>query len=61
MKKEGFKKFGMHQHTLLWKALDAKKKEKGFGGVAVKGVWPSCNRSQTRRPTAPPICVSLKR
>jgi hypothetical protein len=39
MKKEGFKKFGMHQHTLLWKALDAKKKEKGFGGVAVKGVW----------------------
>src|SRR6476661_5668122 len=22
---------------------------------------PSCNRSQTRRPTAPPICVSLKR
>lgn len=39
MKKEGFTKFGMHQHTQLWKALDAKNKAKGFGGLAVKGVW----------------------
>jgi hypothetical protein len=39
MKKEGFKKFGMHQHTQLWKTLDAKKKDKGFGSLAVKGVW----------------------
>jgi hypothetical protein len=29
----------MHQHTLFWKKLDAKKKEKGFGVEAVKGVW----------------------
>jgi hypothetical protein len=39
MKKEGFPKFTMHQHTLLWKKLDAKKKEKGCGVEAVKGVW----------------------
>jgi hypothetical protein len=39
IKGEGFPKFTMHQHTLLWKKLDAKKKEKGFGVEAVKGVW----------------------
>jgi hypothetical protein len=39
MKAEGFKKFGMHQHTELWKKLEAKRKEKGFGALAVKGVW----------------------
>jgi hypothetical protein len=39
MKKEGFPKFTMYQHTLLWKKLEAKKKEKGYGVEAVKGVW----------------------
>jgi hypothetical protein len=39
MKAEGFRKFNMHQHTLLWKELDAKKKEKGYGAVAIGGMW----------------------
>jgi hypothetical protein len=39
MKTEGFRKFNMHQHTLLWKKLDAKKKEKGYGAVAIGGTW----------------------
>jgi hypothetical protein len=38
MKKEGFKRFGMHQHTLLWKEKDAKSKGKGFG-VPVGKQW----------------------
>jgi Domain of unknown function (DUF3644) len=51
MKAEGFPKFNMHQHTLLWKKLDAKKKEKGYGAVALaRGVgmragWRACARN----------------
>jgi hypothetical protein len=36
---EGFRKFNMHQHTLLWKKLDARKKEKGYGAFAMGGLW----------------------
>lgn len=32
----GFKDFGMHQHTLFWKARDAKLPDKGFGTTVVK-------------------------
>ncbi len=39
MKAEGFPKFNMHHHTLLWKNLDAKKKGKGYEAVAIGGVW----------------------
>jgi hypothetical protein len=39
MKAAGFPKFNMHQHTLLWKKLDAKKKEKVYGAVAIGGTW----------------------
>ena len=38
LKAKGFKKFGMHQHTLLWKQLDGKKEGKGFG-VQVANAW----------------------
>lgn len=31
MKAEGFPKFSMHYHTLLWKKLDAKNDGKGYG------------------------------
>jgi len=33
-----FRKFGMHQHTQLWKKLDAKNESKGFG-VWVVNTW----------------------
>jgi hypothetical protein len=38
MRDEGFTAFGMHQHTQLWKVLDAKNPGKGFG-VDVAGTW----------------------
>ncbi len=38
IKEKGFKKFDMHQHTLLWKELDAKKTEKNFG-VSIANSW----------------------
>ncbi len=38
MKAKGFKGFGMHQHTQLWKKLNAKDEAKGFG-VSVAGFW----------------------
>ncbi len=38
MKAKGFKKFGYHQHTTLWKQLNAKEDGKGFG-VLVAGFW----------------------
>ena len=38
MKAEGFTKFGMTQHTELWKARDAKNPKHHFG-VAVEGTW----------------------
>lgn len=31
MQGEGYPRFGMHQHTSLWRALDAKNPGKGFG------------------------------
>ncbi|MDR4505136.1 MAG: DUF3644 domain-containing protein [Candidatus Scalindua sp.] len=38
MRSKGFKKFGMHQHTQLWKQFDAKDEAKGFG-VRVANAW----------------------
>jgi hypothetical protein len=38
MKGEGFKWFGMHQHTLLWKSRDAKDPEKRFG-IKIASTW----------------------
>jgi HAE1 family hydrophobic/amphiphilic exporter-1 len=38
MREEGFSRFGMHQHTELWKSLDAKGTAKGFG-VAIGKAW----------------------
>lgn len=39
VKKEGFPKFGMHQHTQLWKNKDAKKKDKGYGVMVAGKYW----------------------
>jgi hypothetical protein len=39
MQAEGFRKFNMHHHTLLWQKLNAKKKEKGYGAFAIGGLW----------------------
>ncbi len=38
MKEEGFPRFGMHQHTELWKSIDAKDMGKGFG-VSIGKTW----------------------
>lgn len=38
MKAEGFAKFGMKQHTDLWKSKDAKNAKYPFG-VLVEGTW----------------------
>lgn len=38
MKEKGYKGFGMHQHSQLWKALDGKNEAKGFG-VWVANAW----------------------
>ena len=38
MCEEGYVGFGMHQHTLLWKELDAKNSGKGYG-VMIAGTW----------------------
>lgn len=38
MSGKGYKKFGMHQHTQLWKKMKAKDENKGFG-VSVAGFW----------------------
>lgn len=38
MREEGFLGFGMHQHTELWKSLDARNPAKGLG-VNVAGAW----------------------
>ena len=39
MTKEGFVKFNMHHHTLLWKHLDAKNPGKGYGGLRGGKIW----------------------
>lgn len=36
---EGWDRFTMHSHTLLWKRLDARNPDKGFGAVAVGKQW----------------------
>lgn len=38
VKANGFKNFSMHQHTQLWKKLDARNEAKGFG-VQVVNTW----------------------
>jgi hypothetical protein len=38
MKEEGFPRFGMHQHTELWKSRDAKNSSKGYG-VSIAKTW----------------------
>ena len=38
MQKNGFKKFGMHQHTQFWKKHNGKDSDKGFG-VQVSKQW----------------------
>ena len=38
MNEEGFGRFSMHNHTMLWKRLDAKNPGAGFG-VSVAGAW----------------------
>jgi len=38
IKAQGYKKFGMYQHTQLWKSLNAKVVSKGFG-VQVANTW----------------------
>lgn len=38
MQEEGFTRFSMHYHTVLWKKLDAKNSAKGFG-VLVDTTW----------------------
>lgn len=38
MQEDGFSKFKQHQHTQLWKSMDAKKQGKGFG-VQVAKTW----------------------
>lgn len=36
MQKEGYKKFGVHQHTKLWQSENAKDVTKGYGIIVVK-------------------------
>lgn len=38
MQKKGYKRFGQYQHTQLWKSMDAKNPNKGYG-VQVANTW----------------------
>lgn len=38
MQAKGFRRFGMHQHTMLWKDLNARDESKGFG-VWLGNLW----------------------
>lgn len=38
MQAKGYKKFKMHEHTQLWKSLDAKNPQKNFG-IDVENAW----------------------
>lgn len=38
MQQDGFPKFNMHDHTVLWQTLDAKNPGRGYG-TAVEGHW----------------------
>jgi hypothetical protein len=39
MRREGYRRFTMNKHTDLWKALKAKDVAKGYGALAMGGVW----------------------
>lgn len=39
MKKKGFSKFGMYQHTELWKKYDAKNPKHNYGGLVAGKHW----------------------
>ncbi|MCH9031998.1 MAG: DUF3644 domain-containing protein [candidate division Zixibacteria bacterium] len=39
MKSEGYKRFTIHKHTILWKSMDAKKNHKGFGTIVTGTHW----------------------
>ncbi len=39
MRAAGFRKFNMHHHTSLWKKIGAKKRDNGFGALAIGGTW----------------------
>jgi hypothetical protein len=39
MNDEGFPRFGIHDHTQLWKRLDGKNPGKGYGTEVVPGQW----------------------
>ena len=39
MKKEGYSKFSIHYHTLLWKKLDGKNPNRGFGCLVAGTHW----------------------
>jgi hypothetical protein len=39
MQSEGFPKFTMHHHTLLWQSLDAKNLGKGYGTLVAGKTW----------------------
>lgn len=39
MHEEGFVNFGMHQHTKLWKELDAKSPDKNYGALVAGKNW----------------------
>jgi len=36
MNEEGFKKFGVYQHTTLWQSRNAKDESRGYGAMVVK-------------------------
>ena len=38
MREEGYTEFNMHDHTMLWRRMDAKEAAKGYG-VHVEGAW----------------------
>lgn len=39
MRKDGFRKFNVHHHTILWKAHDARNPGKGYGVQLLDGNW----------------------
>lgn len=39
MKRNGFSKFSLHYHTILWKSLNAKDPAKGYGTLVAGKVW----------------------
>lgn len=39
MNREGYSKFNMHHHTILWKTKDAKNPGKGFGTIVAGKDW----------------------